>query len=69
MLLRRPGTDDRVDVGTQYYHSSYRRALGLMRDVGLSGSLGKISGATRFFDDRVPAGSPGARVINLAEAG
>jgi hypothetical protein len=40
-----------------------------MRDVGLSGSLGKISGATRFFDDRVPAGSPGARVINLAEAG
>ena len=28
-----------------------------MEEVGLSGKLGKISGATRFFDDRVSGGS------------
>jgi oxygen-dependent protoporphyrinogen oxidase len=53
----RRGTDDRVDVGTQYYHTSYQRGLGLIRDVGLEGTMTKIVGNTRFFDDRVASGS------------
>jgi protoporphyrinogen oxidase len=53
----RRGTGDSCDVGTQYYHSSYDRALGLMRDAGLGGSVKKIVGNTRFFDDRAPSGS------------
>lgn len=53
----RAGTGDSCDVGTQYYHSSYDRALGLMRDVGLAASVKKIVGSTRFFDDRTPSGS------------
>lgn len=47
---------DVVDVGTQYYHSSYTRAAALMRDAGVHG-LTKIAGNSRFFDDRVPGGS------------
>lgn len=56
LTLRRARTGDRVDVGTQYYHSSYVRAQALMREAGVTG-LAKISGASRFFDDRVRAGS------------
>ncbi len=47
---------DSVDVGTQYYHSSYRRALGLMRDAGGPAPI-KVAGNSRFFDDRVAGGS------------
>jgi len=52
-----PTNGDRCDVGTQYYHSSYTRALGLMRDVGLGDAVKTISGSTRFYDDRVASGS------------
>lgn len=48
---------DRVDVGTQYYHSTYKRAFGLMRDVGVYDKLQKISGDTRYWDDRRKGGS------------
>lgn len=48
--------EDRVDVGTQYYHSSYTRTLALMRDAGV-GDLVKVAGDSRFFDDRVSSGS------------
>ncbi len=57
LTLRRKGSDDRVDVGTQYYHSTYTRALALITEVGLQGTISKIKGKTRFFDDRVAAGS------------
>lgn len=57
ITLWRAGSEDRVDVGTQYYHSSYRRGLGLIRDVGLAGTMSKIRGDSRFFDDRVPGNS------------
>ncbi|MDP3936900.1 MAG: FAD-dependent oxidoreductase [Deltaproteobacteria bacterium] len=57
ITLRRKGSEDRVDVGTQYYHSSYTRALSLIRDVGLESTLSKIKGDSRFFDDRVAGGS------------
>ncbi len=53
VTLRRKGTNDRVDVGTQYYHSSYTRALALIDDVGLRSAVAKIRGNTRLFDDRV----------------
>ena len=48
---------DRVDVGTQYYHSNYTRAKALLADVGLADQLETISGDSRFFDDRVAGGS------------
>ena len=47
---------DKVDAGTQYFHSNYRRALALMRDVGLDQQLTKVAGPTRFFDARSPRG-------------
>jgi len=47
---------DKVDAGTQYFHSNYRRALALMRDVGLDTQLAKVAGPTRFFDQRSPRG-------------
>ena len=50
-------TGDFCDVGTQYYHSSYERALGLMSEVGLRESVKTIKGDTRFFDDRAKGGS------------
>jgi protoporphyrinogen/coproporphyrinogen III oxidase len=56
-VLERPGSSDRCDVGTQYYHSSYRLALSLMDDVGLRASVRTVAGKTRFFDERVGAGS------------
>ncbi len=48
---------DICDVGTQYYHSSYRRAMALMRDVGIDRTIDKIAGNTRYFDGRVEDGS------------
>jgi protoporphyrinogen oxidase len=57
VTLDHPKTGSRCDVGTQYYHSSYERALGLIREVGLEGTLHRIQGDTRFFDDRVRKGS------------
>lgn len=53
----RAATGDCCDVGTQYYHSSYARALGLMSDVGLRREVKTIAGDTRFFDDRASSGS------------
>lgn len=47
---------DKVDAGTQYFHSNYRRALALMNEVGLREKLAKVSGPTRFFDARSPRG-------------
>lgn len=41
---------DKVDAGTQYFHSNYRRALALMEDVGLRKQLSPVAGPTRFFD-------------------
>ena len=62
---------DICDVGTQYYHSSYTRALGLMRDVGMERTLTKIQGTTRFFDGRATEGSflVGHRLPWFAPAG
>ncbi len=57
LVVRGAATGDLCDVGTQYYHSSYERALGLMRETGLTRSLHQIAGATRFFDERAPGGS------------
>lgn len=48
---------DRVDVGTQYYHSNYTRAKALLSEVGLLDKLRTIQGDSRFFDDRVKSGS------------
>ena len=47
---------DRVDAGTQYFHSNYRRALALMDEVGLRGQLSPVGGPTRFFDTRSQRG-------------
>ncbi len=47
----------RLDGGTQYFHTNYRLARGLMSDLGLERQLTKIKGYTRFFDDRVRKGS------------
>ncbi len=57
ITLKNHKNGDSCDVGTQYYHSTYSRALGLIEDVGLGGRLASISGDTRFFDDRTPKGS------------
>lgn len=56
LTLRRTRGADKVDVGTQYYHSSYVRSLALMREAGVTG-LTKVKGNSRFFDDRVKKGS------------
>jgi oxygen-dependent protoporphyrinogen oxidase len=48
--LERPGSSDRCDVGTQYFHTNYVRALALLREVGLADALRKIQGKTRFFE-------------------
>lgn len=57
ITLRRPGSSDRVDAGTQYYHSSYQRALGLIRRVGLDTQLSVVKGYTRIYDSRRHKGS------------
>jgi protoporphyrinogen oxidase len=57
LTLERPGSQDRFDAGTQYYHSNYRHALGLMEGVGLRNHVATIAGDTRFFDEHVAGGS------------
>jgi protoporphyrinogen oxidase len=47
---------DRVDAGTQYFHSNYVRARALLRTLGLETKLGKVAGSTRFFDRRMARG-------------
>jgi protoporphyrinogen oxidase len=47
---------DRVDAGTQYFHTNYARARGLMREVGLESQLSKVVGNSRFFDQRMRRG-------------
>ena len=47
----------RIDAGTQYFHTNYRIARGLLRSVGVERHLARIVGRTRFFDDRVGKGS------------
>jgi protoporphyrinogen oxidase len=47
---------DRVDAGTQYFHTNYVRARALLRAEGLESQLAKVSGNTRFFDSRVMRG-------------
>lgn len=47
---------DKVDAGTQYFHSNYRRALSLMDEVGLRKQLAPVAGPTRFFHARSPRG-------------
>ena len=54
-IMRPDGSGDRVDGGTQYFHSNYRRARRLIADAGLT--LRRVRGQTRFFDDRVAGGS------------
>lgn len=54
---QRPGTQDIVDVGTQYYHSSYRRALAFINEAGMESNLRKIRGYTRIYDDNLKRGS------------
>ncbi|NNE37027.1 MAG: FAD-dependent oxidoreductase, partial [Gammaproteobacteria bacterium] len=54
---QRPGTSDIVDVGTQYYHSSYRRTLGFVKQAGMESHLRKIRGYTRIYDDKLQKGS------------
>jgi len=45
-LLERRG--DRVDVGAQFFHSSYRNALRFMDELGLAGNRRPISAGTQF---------------------
>lgn len=47
---------DKVDGGTQYFHSNYRRALELMDEVGLRKQLSSVAGPTRFFSARSARG-------------
>jgi oxygen-dependent protoporphyrinogen oxidase len=47
---------DRVDTGTQYFHTNYVRARALMRELGLESQLNKVRGRTRFFDRRMSHG-------------
>jgi protoporphyrinogen oxidase len=47
---------DRVDAGTQYFHTNYRRARALLRSLGMETQLAKVAGSTRFFDQRSARG-------------
>ena len=57
VCYRRPDSDDFVDAGTQYYHTSYKRARTLIKQVGLKNTLEKVEGYTRIYDDRLKGGS------------
>lgn len=50
-MLNRPDTDDWADVGTQYFHSNYKRGLKLIDELGLSDQLKTIKGDNRYFTD------------------
>ncbi len=47
----------RIDAGTQYFHTNYRIARKLLRQVGLEQHLDRVVGKTRFFDDRMRKGA------------
>jgi phytoene dehydrogenase-like protein len=47
---------DRVDAGTQYFHTNYVRTRALMRPLALETQLTKVTGRTRFFDARASRG-------------
>jgi len=47
---------DRIDAGTQYFHTNYARARALLRTVGLDARLSKVAGRARFFDRRAARG-------------
>ncbi|MGY8815242.1 MAG: NAD(P)/FAD-dependent oxidoreductase [Gammaproteobacteria bacterium] len=53
----RAGTKDIVDTGTQYYHSSYHRALKLINESGLHSQLKNVKGYTRIYDNNLSKGS------------
>jgi oxygen-dependent protoporphyrinogen oxidase len=53
----RPGTRDRVDTGTQYFHSNYRRALDLISQTGLHSQLEEVQGYNRIYTTTVSGGS------------
>jgi len=52
ITLKRPDNDDRCDAGSQYFHSSYKRALKLIDETALSTNLRKVTGSTRFFNSQ-----------------
>ncbi|MFZ5964218.1 protoporphyrinogen/coproporphyrinogen oxidase [Thalassococcus sp. BH17M4-6] len=53
-IPRPDGSGDRVDVGTQYFHSNYSRGKALLKDAGVTWR--RLRGGTYFFDDLHPAG-------------
>jgi len=55
--IKRPDNNDLSDVGTQYFHSNYKRARSLLRGCGLHRELYRVKGPTRFFDERKKKGS------------
>jgi len=57
VTVTRPGCNDRIDVGSQYFHSNYRLAKKLLRSVGMTASVRRVRGRTCFFDKRAPGGS------------
>ncbi len=57
VTVTRPDTGDLLDCGTQYFHTNYHRALGLIESVGLTPDLHRIRGRTRWFDEATPGGS------------
>lgn len=57
ITLKRPDNDDRYDAGSQYFHSSYQRALKLINHNGLGKNLKKVKGYTRFFNEPPETGS------------
>ncbi len=54
---QRSGCMDIVDVGTQYYHSSYKRALNFIKQAGMESHLRKVRGYTRIYDSKLTKGS------------
>lgn len=56
ITIKRPGNDDIVDVGTQYFHTNYRRIRGLISRVNLERHISKIRGQTWYFDERYKNG-------------
>jgi protoporphyrinogen oxidase len=57
LTLRRTGGDDRVDMGTQYFHTGYHRALDLIRLARLEPQLNRVAGYTRVFHPGMKHGS------------